>query len=525
MKNRTRPTNRYALYLRCSTDDQAHGDFTTIDAQESICRRFVAEHGGHVAALFSDDGKTGTNLKRQGFKDLLRDAQAGLFDIALCTYMSRLGRGDAQVVAEWQLREAGVAVEYVKERFTDDLIGYGNKQLTRLVDGMYAKQVSEWTRTKLSEMFEQGYWPGGAVPFGYRLKSVPGLPPRPGKHGEVKPPPKRLTVDEAAAPHVPRAFELAIQTRGVAASVEYLRTHCSAQSWSHTRMLYLLQNRVYLGEMWRRGRVREGSHPALVAPEVFAAAQAALSLRGARRRAYQPKQNSADDFAFLLRGSVFCDACGGRMSPAGHHGRQSPVRYYECIQATKFKNRACPVVRVNATLLHGAVAAEIARLGHPWRARTVLREALAHIPRDAELEREAASIARQIRAAEKKAAGLADAIALAAGTSAGSALVERLSAVQGERDTLGAEAARLAEALALARAPRVQIHDLARVFGKFNELWTEATDGERERILTGLGTEVRMTGKQKGNLRIWLSCGSPIGNVGTMLQKREDNGT
>src|SRR4051812_24734766 len=115
---------RYAIYLRCSSDDQAKGDFTTIDTQREINTHYIVEQGGVLIGEYSDEGKTGTNLNRTGWKRLLADAQAGMFDTVVVTYMSRLGRGDACTVAEWNLKDASVRVEMVKEKFTDDLSGH-----------------------------------------------------------------------------------------------------------------------------------------------------------------------------------------------------------------------------------------------------------------------------------------------------------------------------------------------------------------------------------------------------------------
>jgi site-specific DNA recombinase len=91
---------RYALYQRCSTDDQRHGDFTTIDVQQEVNARHVREKGGEVVAIFSDEGKSGTNLNRPGWKNLLAAAREGGFDRVCVTYTNRLGRGESATIAE-----------------------------------------------------------------------------------------------------------------------------------------------------------------------------------------------------------------------------------------------------------------------------------------------------------------------------------------------------------------------------------------------------------------------------------------
>ncbi len=111
MRKKEASQSRYAIYLRCSTDDQKHGDFTTVDTQRDINIRTVAQKGGTFVGEYADEGKSGTNLNRPDWKRLLADAQEGLFDAVCVTYMSRLGRGNAFVIAEHELSKCGVRVE------------------------------------------------------------------------------------------------------------------------------------------------------------------------------------------------------------------------------------------------------------------------------------------------------------------------------------------------------------------------------------------------------------------------------
>jgi len=146
----------YAIYLRCSTDDQKHGDYTTIDTQREVGTRHVSAQGGVFVKEYADEGKSGTTLSRPGWKVLLAEAQAGAFDTVCVTYMSRLGRGDAAIIAEYLLKEAGVSVVFVHEQYADDEAGFVSKSVDRLVDGMYVVQVRKHTKTKMREMFDRG---------------------------------------------------------------------------------------------------------------------------------------------------------------------------------------------------------------------------------------------------------------------------------------------------------------------------------------------------------------------------------
>lgn len=80
--------------------------------------------------------------------------------------MSRLGRGNSFVIAEYELQKCGVKVEMVREQFTDDLVGYIGKTTTIMMDGLYPKMVSQWTRTKMEQMVANGFFCGGQPPLG-----------------------------------------------------------------------------------------------------------------------------------------------------------------------------------------------------------------------------------------------------------------------------------------------------------------------------------------------------------------------
>lgn len=218
---------RWVDYERCSSDDQKHGDFTTVENQREINIRHIEERieqqGGEYVGSYADEGKTGTNLKRPDWKRLLADAQAKKFDAVCVTYMSRLARGNAFHVAEFMLREVGVQVVMVKEKFGSDLGGQLQKDITIFSDGVFAKQVSEYTKTKMAAMVEKGYW-CGQHPFGFI--TVP-ISDASGCRGAEKEPPKRLVPHGEQALVVLRAFQMA--------AVRTWKRHWPRSSASHIR--------------------------------------------------------------------------------------------------------------------------------------------------------------------------------------------------------------------------------------------------------------------------------------------------
>lgn len=340
---------RFAIYLRCSTDDQAQKDFTTIEAQREFNEEHITALGGTVAKVYADEGKSGTNLKRPGFKSMLADAGAGLFDAVCVTYMSRLGRGKQFDIAEYLLKEHGVTVEMVKEKFDeDDFAGQFGKRMTTLMDGVYPMMVSQWTRTKMERMVARGYHCGGNTPFGYTtIDAADGT----GFHSGDKQPPKRLVPDTETAECVRVAFSMAGTGNTLTAIRDYLDS-VTSRKWTITTVRNLLSSETYKGvQIFGRWR-NETGHPAIVTAEQWEAAQ-----NGAKLLAVRHCSHKADDYTFYLRGLLTCPHCGCLYTTRSNHGRSGRVHYYVCQNANR--NGECPVTVVNANKLHDGILREI----------------------------------------------------------------------------------------------------------------------------------------------------------------------
>ena len=78
---------RAALYARFSTDLQRDA---SIDDQLRSCCSYAAKQGIEVVEMYSDRAVSGAGLMRSGIQKMLRDAQAGCFDIVVSEAMDRL---------------------------------------------------------------------------------------------------------------------------------------------------------------------------------------------------------------------------------------------------------------------------------------------------------------------------------------------------------------------------------------------------------------------------------------------------
>lgn len=114
--NRTRQTtdkskNRItALYERLSRDDELAGDSNSIVSQKKMLEDYAKSNGYTDLVHFTDDGYSGGNFDRPGWKEMLRQIEDGSIGAVMVKDMSRVGRDYLQVgfYTEVFFREKGV---------------------------------------------------------------------------------------------------------------------------------------------------------------------------------------------------------------------------------------------------------------------------------------------------------------------------------------------------------------------------------------------------------------------------------
>lgn len=114
--NRTRQTtdkskNRItALYERLSRDDELAGDSNSIVNQKKMLEDYAKSNGYTDLVHFTDDGYSGGNFDRPGWKEMLRQIEDGSIGAVMVKDMSRVGGDYLQVgfYTEVFFREKGV---------------------------------------------------------------------------------------------------------------------------------------------------------------------------------------------------------------------------------------------------------------------------------------------------------------------------------------------------------------------------------------------------------------------------------
>lgn len=102
-----------ALYVRLSRDDENEGDSNSIAHQIEILTKYCKDHGISGYKIFKDDGFSGTNFNRPGFKEMLAEIETGIIGTVIVKDMSRFGRNYLEVGLYTEIRFPELGVRFI----------------------------------------------------------------------------------------------------------------------------------------------------------------------------------------------------------------------------------------------------------------------------------------------------------------------------------------------------------------------------------------------------------------------------
>jgi DNA invertase Pin-like site-specific DNA recombinase len=354
-------------YLRMSSDPQE----LSIGQQEKAIKDYAEQNGYNVIRWYKDEGKSGSKdvEKRQGLQQLLLDSSKQDFRAVLCWDVSRFGRLDS-IEAAFQkdiLRKNGICLDTVKDGLLDWGTFEGRVKDTLMQE--FAHQASlnlskDTLRGRL-DVLRAGYWPNGAVPYGYdkfyilagQTRKVPRLTSAgKGRNERLK-----LVPNEAEAETVRLIFRLYVEEdyslrrvglelnrRGIPGPLNYGRT--DSKGWDKDSVKNLLKNPVYygaghIGGGRRRAKsafnraeamIVDGCFPHLVSKALWQQAQEKMK-REQGRRGNGLKQDSPTD---PLQGILYCARCGYALQRKWRSKRPGDV-YFTCSSALHKPHLGC----------------------------------------------------------------------------------------------------------------------------------------------------------------------------------------
>lgn len=369
-----------ALYVRLSREDGDREESDSIANQRDMLAEFAAAQDDLAApAFYTDDGYTGTDFDRPGFRRMMDDLRAGTVNCVIVKDLSRFGRNYVgvgeyleQVFPLLDVRFISIndrVDSFLDPRSVNNLV----VPFKNIINDEYCRDISNKVRASLDLKRRQGKFIGSFASYGYRKD--------PADHS-------RLLVDGQAAAVVRDIFDwfvggmsvLGIAKRlnemGVPNPSVYKRRqgmnyrHPASDKldglWPDSSVRRILRNRLYTGTMVQgKNRIKSyklhvseavpeadwievaATHEAIIPAELFERAQA-LFTRDTRTAPAQKE-------VYLFSGFLRCADCGRAMHRKTISQPYGDYHYYICSTFKKQHSGACTKHTIRSDRLEQAV--------------------------------------------------------------------------------------------------------------------------------------------------------------------------
>ena len=161
ISNQKTKSFRVGLYMRLSREDGDKEESSSVTNQREILKRYVSEQENFfIVKEYVDDGYTGTNFDRPGFKQMIEDIEAGIIDTVITKDLSRLGRERLGVGHYTEIYFPEHNVRYIA--LLDNIDTYFDAGMNDMapfkgvINDMYVRDISKKIRSSLTERRKAG---------------------------------------------------------------------------------------------------------------------------------------------------------------------------------------------------------------------------------------------------------------------------------------------------------------------------------------------------------------------------------
>ena len=344
---------RVAAYARVSSDKDAM--LHSLSSQVSYFSKMIQSHDSwKYVGVYSDEGMTGTKIKRDGFQRMIRDAKAGKIDIIVTKSLSRFARNTVDCLKTIREMKA-INVDIFFEEQNIHTLSANGEFLISLLAG-YAqeesRQCSENTLWRVRKNFKEGKPYGGSSMLGYKLEKG------------------RFTVVPEEAEIVRKIFDLYLAGNGFCKIARILTNEgiksYTGKAWNKSTLGEIISNVTYTGNLHLQKTYREnhmtkktmrnkgekplyiveGNHEPIISQEIFDKAQ---EIRKAKAVGKSGKRNGP---AYPFTGLIYCGECG-------HLFKHKVTKYYEswcCSQYDELGKAYCASKKIRDDVLRKACA-------------------------------------------------------------------------------------------------------------------------------------------------------------------------
>lgn len=367
-----------AAYLRLSIEDaNKHLESISITNQRAFIKDYALKNGIEICEFYVDDGYSGSDFDRPGFKRLINDIENGLIDCVITKDMSRLGREFIETAnyvfkyfPEHDVRYIAILEDYdtLNPNGVEDMLPF-----KAVINDMYIKDISRKIKSIRHDMMSKGDFVSGTVPYGYKRADDNN---------------KKLVIDDYAATIVQRIFDMKDNgdTEGMIARTltndgilppdvyknkKLKKTTVTTNLWKPGTVKRIIQNENYIGTLIQgkyervslkskkkrllpksKWIVKKNAIPPIISNELFQRVNAPKRKTDIRQRKYD----------YLLKGLTVCGDCGGTMLVRRVKNKNDPSKVtpiYVCRTYATYRNHVCSMHYYREENLNDLVLKEI----------------------------------------------------------------------------------------------------------------------------------------------------------------------
>jgi DNA invertase Pin-like site-specific DNA recombinase len=357
-----------AIYLRLSRDDGSDSESNSIQNQREMLKKYCEQQGFPIYSEYVDDGATGTNFDRDGFKQMIIDMEENKIQIIVCKDLSRLGRNNALVAyyTEIVFQEYGIRFICINdgidsEKGENEIMGFRS-----VINEFYARDISKKIHSAKVVLQQQGKRTSGRPPIGYMVDPSD-------KHHYV--------INPETAPLVRRIFQMSadglspyliakeLTLEKTPSPLDIQNGTYTGIEWKNTNVHKMLQNEVYIGSMVYNKMIKPSfkskkqiltkpsewiivpnMHEPLINLDLWELVQKRLVVK--KRRNFYALEN-------IFVGIAKCYDCGSNLSLARNANK--PL-YFRCRKYANYsKEKKCSLHYTNYEHLYNLVLNAIRR--------------------------------------------------------------------------------------------------------------------------------------------------------------------
>jgi site-specific DNA recombinase len=498
-KTTTQPQRKkVAIYCRVSTYDQSSGDYSSLNSQEDILRKYCDSKGWIIFEVYKDT-KSGTSLERDGLSRMLVHAEQGKFNIVAVTKLDRISRSVMDFLQlDEKLRKLEIDIVVATQNI-DTTTPTGKMQRTIMLAFAEFERdmIADRTTEKLFSQAQKGFWGGGNVILGYDHKD------------------KKLVVNEKEAKLVRTIFKYYLEqpsTSKVAIRLnkEGFRTKIRTSKkgtvkgggyFTKETIKHMLRSKTYVGKIIYKSKEFKGQHEPIVDDDLFKKVQSKLdqSIKD-RMVTYESVSNLS------LLGIMRCGHCGSQMtSSSTKKATGKKYYYYKCTRAIKTSKAFCRSKDLKATDIEAFVNKLIKHLDEDSEFfEAVCKQMQSNSSTDIdELEEKHKNLAGNLIIINRELENLMTNLTRSQSLQNSTLVAEKVGTLEKNKTSLETEIQKIKSTIEKYKSQRFNKSSLRELFKKFVAVYDSITLEQKRRFNQALFIEIRST----------MEKGSDTGNV------------